>query len=88
MYKIFYKKSTIISFIIICILSFTVFWFFTSFISIGAGYAGFPFIFSKWATSNPPQSYFSITFLILDLLIYYIVSLIISYFISFIKTKQ
>ena len=78
--KVFFNKISIISFIIISLLFLFIIPFFQNIFMIGRVFYGIPF---EVSSSNPslfpmPAPTFSILNLILDLVIYYIVSVIIS----------
>jgi hypothetical protein len=84
--NIFYGKQTIIIFIIITLVLFI-----GSFIATnmraGAGWMGFPLIFSSWNTNYPitTPNDFSVINLVLDLIIYYLAAVLISLGISKLK---
>ena len=86
--KILYGKRTIILFIVISVvlLGYSLY---TTYMMAGAGWIGIPFTVYSWGDAGGPPaepvSGFSLINLILDLLVYYVIALIISFGISKIK---
>lgn len=75
--KIFFV-STIILFAIFCFLSFVIYNNWSNRLD-GAGYSGFPLVYSSWGTSTPQGAHtFSLIYLLLDLLLYLVVAMLIS----------
>ncbi len=85
--KIFYGKRTIIFFVILCVLGLFLLNIRQFFIS-GSFNIGFPFLYKGVGIGASPEyshSYFNVVNLILDIIIYYILSVLISFSLSFKK---